>query len=154
MEGARADLEDGLRSAELAGELDDAASGYNLLADLARRAGDLAGARDLLQRAQAIVETRLRRPDMAVVAAVMFSKFGCIAEQEGDLAGGRGLAGNGRSACWPMARRRSCPATGAWPRSWTRSPRWPPPGPSMPGPPNCSAWRTRCRASATPGAWR
>jgi predicted ATPase/DNA-binding SARP family transcriptional activator len=107
-DGARADLEDGLRSAELAGELDDAASGYNLLADLARRAGDLAGARDLLQRAQAIVETRLRRPDMAVVAAVMFSKFGCIAEQEGDLAGAAawqeralGLLADGPAAILP-----------------------------------------------------
>jgi predicted ATPase/DNA-binding SARP family transcriptional activator len=87
IEGARADLEDGVRSAELAGELDDAASGHVQLAELARRAGDLAGARDLLQRAQAIVETRMQRPDISAVAAAMSSKFGCIAEQEGDLTG-------------------------------------------------------------------
>ena len=87
IDGARADLEDGVRSAELLGELDDAASGYVQLAELARRAGDLAGARDMLQRANAIVETRLQRPDMAAVAAAMSSKFGCVAEQEGDLAG-------------------------------------------------------------------
>jgi predicted ATPase/DNA-binding SARP family transcriptional activator len=87
IEGARADLQDGLRSAELAGELDDAASGYVQLAEIARRTGDLAGARDLLQRALAIVESRLNRPDMFAVAATTFSRFGCIAEQEGDLAG-------------------------------------------------------------------
>jgi predicted ATPase len=87
IEGARADLERGLRGAELGGEFDDAASGCIQLAELARRAGDPAGARDLLQRAQAIVETRLKGPGMSAVAAAMCSKFGCIAEQEGDLAG-------------------------------------------------------------------
>jgi predicted ATPase/DNA-binding SARP family transcriptional activator len=84
-EAARVDLEHGVRSAELGGHLDDAAAGYIQLAEIARRAGDLAGARDLLQCAQAIVEPRLQRPDMSAVAATMFSKLGCIAEQEGDL---------------------------------------------------------------------
>ena len=74
-----------MRSAELAGALDDAASGYVHLAEMSRRAGDLAGARDLLQRAHAIVEPRLQRPDMSAAAAATFCKFGCIAEQEGDL---------------------------------------------------------------------
>jgi predicted ATPase/DNA-binding SARP family transcriptional activator len=85
IEGARADLHDGVRSAELAGELDDAASGYVQLAELARHAGDLAEAGDLLRSGLAIVESRLRRPDMFAVAATTFSRLGCIAEQEGDL---------------------------------------------------------------------
>jgi tetratricopeptide (TPR) repeat protein len=87
IERARADLQDGVRSAELAGELDDAASGYVQLAELARRTGDLAGASDLLRSALAIVESRLQRPDMFAVAASTFSRLGCIAELEGDLAG-------------------------------------------------------------------
>jgi predicted ATPase/DNA-binding SARP family transcriptional activator len=85
VERARADLEDGVRSAERAGELDDAASGYVQLSDIARRAGDLTGARDLLQRALAVVEPRLQRPDMFAVAATSYTKLGCVAEQEGDL---------------------------------------------------------------------
>ena len=85
IERARADLQHGVRSAELAGALDDAASGYVHLAEMSRRAGDLAGARDLAQRAHAIVEPRLQRPDMSAAAAATFCKFGCIAEQEGDL---------------------------------------------------------------------
>jgi predicted ATPase/DNA-binding SARP family transcriptional activator len=84
--GARADLEHGARSAERAGEFDDAAAGYAALAEIARREGDLAGARDLLQRALAHIEPRQRRPDVAAVAAATFSKLGCLAEQEGDLA--------------------------------------------------------------------
>jgi tetratricopeptide (TPR) repeat protein len=86
-ERARADLQDGVRAAELAGELDDAASGYLQLAEVARHADDLAGAGDLLQSALAIVASRLQRPDMFAMAAATFSKLGCIAEQEGDLAG-------------------------------------------------------------------
>jgi len=87
IERARADLQDGVRSAELAGELDDAASGYVQLAELARRTGDLAGASELLRSALSIVESRLQRPDMFAVAASTFSRLGCIAELEGDLAG-------------------------------------------------------------------
>jgi predicted ATPase len=87
IEGARPDLQDGVRAAELAGELDDAASGYVQLAELARRTGDLAEASDLLRSALAIVESRLQRPDMFATAASTFSRLGCIAETEGDLAG-------------------------------------------------------------------
>ena len=76
-----------MRAAELAGELDDAASGYVQLAELARRTGDLAEAGDLLRSALAIVESRLPRPDMFAAAASTFSRLGCIAELEGDLAG-------------------------------------------------------------------
>jgi predicted ATPase/DNA-binding SARP family transcriptional activator len=86
VERARADLEAGVRGAEQAGELDDAASGYVQLAEIARRDGDLAGAREELQRALAIVEPRLRRPDMFAAAAAAYGKLGCLAEQEGDLA--------------------------------------------------------------------
>ncbi len=89
-DGARGDLEEGVRSAERIGELDDAAAGYVQLADMARRDGDLAGARDLLQRALAITEPRNRRPDMWTVAATTMSKLGCLAEQEGDLAAAAG----------------------------------------------------------------
>jgi len=90
-ERARVDLRDGVRAAELAGELDDAASGYVQLAELARHGGDLAGARDLLQSALAIVEPRRQRPDMFAITATTFSRLGCIAEQEGDLAGAAAL---------------------------------------------------------------
>jgi tetratricopeptide (TPR) repeat protein len=83
---ARADLEHGARVAERAGEFDDAAAGYLQLAEIARRENDLAGARDLLQRALAHVESRQRRPDVAGVAAMTFSKLGSLAEQEGDRA--------------------------------------------------------------------
>jgi predicted ATPase/DNA-binding SARP family transcriptional activator len=87
IDAARADLQDGVRSAELAGELDDAASGYVHLAEVARHAGDLAGASGMLQSALAIVESRPHRPDMFAIAATTFSRLGCVAEQEGDLAG-------------------------------------------------------------------
>jgi predicted ATPase/DNA-binding SARP family transcriptional activator len=87
IEGARRDLQDGVRAAELAGELDDAGSGYVQLAELARRTGHLAEASDLLRSALAIVESRLQRPDMFAAAASTFSRLGCIAELEGDLAG-------------------------------------------------------------------
>jgi hypothetical protein len=75
-----------VRTAERAGELDDLASGYVQLSDVARRVGDLTGAREQLRRALDIVEPRLRRPDMFAVGATAFSKLGCVAEQEGDLA--------------------------------------------------------------------
>jgi predicted ATPase/DNA-binding SARP family transcriptional activator len=86
--GARADLEHGARSAERAGEFDDAAAGYVQLAEIARREGDLAGAGDLLRRALGHTESRQHRPDVAGVAAMTFCKLGCLAEQEGDLAAG------------------------------------------------------------------
>lgn len=86
IDGARTDLECGVRSAERIGEHDDAASGYVQLSEIARRDGDLAGARCLLERAREIVEPRQQRVDMASVAASTYSKLGCIAEQEGDLA--------------------------------------------------------------------
>ncbi|HTW03934.1 MAG TPA: BTAD domain-containing putative transcriptional regulator [Streptosporangiaceae bacterium] len=86
IERARADLEEGVRTAERAGELDDMASGYVQLSDVARRVGDLTGAREQLRRALDIVEPRLARPDMFAVGATAFSKLGCVAEQEGDLA--------------------------------------------------------------------
>ncbi len=91
IERARVDLQDGVRAAELAGELDDAASGYVQLAEVARHAGDLAGAHDPLQSALAIVEPRRQRPDMFAITATTFSRLGCVAEQEGDLAGAAAL---------------------------------------------------------------
>ena len=83
---ARSDLEEGVRASEKAGEIDDAALGYVHLGEIARREGDLAGARDLLGHALEIVETHTGRPDMSGAAATTFSRLGCVAEQDGDLA--------------------------------------------------------------------
>ncbi len=84
--GARCDLEEGVVVSEKIGELDDAAFGYVHLGEIARREGDLAGARDLLGRALLIVETHEERPDLSAAAATTFSRLGCLAEQDGDLA--------------------------------------------------------------------
>jgi predicted ATPase/DNA-binding SARP family transcriptional activator len=84
--GARLDLEEGVRLAEKAGEVGDAASGYVYLSEIARGEGDLADARDLLGRALEIVESHQMRPDMAMAAALAFSKLGCLTEQGADLA--------------------------------------------------------------------
>ena len=84
--GARRDLEEGVRLAEKAGEVGDAAGGYVHLSDIARREGDLPGARDVLGRALEIVESHERRPDISGAAAMTFSKLGCLSEQSGDLA--------------------------------------------------------------------
>ena len=86
IDGARADLERGVRSAKRLGEQDDQAAGYVQLSEIARLDGDLAGARRLLERAQEITEAHRRRPDMHVVAATTYTKLGCVAEQDGDLA--------------------------------------------------------------------
>jgi tetratricopeptide (TPR) repeat protein len=86
IDGARADLERGVRSAKRIGEKDDQASGYVQLSEIARLDGDLAGARRLLEHAQEITEAHRRRPDMHVVAASTYTKLGCVAEQDGDLA--------------------------------------------------------------------
>jgi len=85
-DGARSDLEQGLRRAEQIGEFDDAVAGYLELSDMARRDGDMAKAHELLDRALATVEPRELRPDMIGVAAKTFSKLGCVAELDGDLA--------------------------------------------------------------------
>jgi predicted ATPase/DNA-binding SARP family transcriptional activator len=84
--GARLDLEEGVRLAEKAGEVGDAAGGYVYLSEIARREGDLAGARGLLDRALEIVESHGKRPDISGAAAMTFSKLGCLTEQVGDLA--------------------------------------------------------------------
>jgi len=84
--GGRAEIESALRFAERIGELDDAVNGYVYLSELARNAGDLGEARALLERAAGIVEPRLGRPDILFQAATAFTKLGCVAEQEGDLA--------------------------------------------------------------------
>jgi predicted ATPase len=85
LDGARADIERGVRSAKRVGEQDDQAAGYLQLSEIARLEGDLAGARRLLERAREITEANRRRPDMHLVAAATCSKLGCVAEQEGDL---------------------------------------------------------------------
>jgi tetratricopeptide (TPR) repeat protein len=85
LDAARADLERGVRSAGRIGENDDEASGYLELGELARRDGDLAQARCLLEQAHAIADPRADRLDVRLVAARTYSKLGCLAEQEGDL---------------------------------------------------------------------
>ena len=40
----------------------------------------------MLEHAQEIAEAHRRRPDMHVVAASTYTKLGCVAEQDGDLA--------------------------------------------------------------------
>ena len=119
IERARADIQDGVRTAERAGELDDLASGYVQLSEVARRAGDLTGARDLLRRALDVVEPRLRRPDMFAVGATAFSKLGCVAEQEGDLAAAAalhqralGVLAEGPVALLPSNRTLACVVNG------------------------------------------
>jgi predicted ATPase/DNA-binding SARP family transcriptional activator len=86
IEGGRADLESGVRTAERLGEHDDAASGQVELAEIARRGGDLAESRRRLELAVQMVEPRQLRPDVAGVAATTYARLGSLAEQEGDLA--------------------------------------------------------------------
>jgi predicted ATPase/DNA-binding SARP family transcriptional activator len=85
MAGARADLEQGVASAERLGEFDDVAMGYVQLSEMARAEGDLAAARAKLQHALDVVEPRLQRPDMSAAATIAYSRTGCLAEQQGDL---------------------------------------------------------------------
>jgi predicted ATPase len=83
--GAHADLERGVRAAKQFGENDDEITGLVELSELARRDGDLPRARELLERARAIVEPRSRRIEIRLAAIRAFSKLGCLAEQEGCL---------------------------------------------------------------------
>jgi predicted ATPase/DNA-binding SARP family transcriptional activator len=83
---ARIELERGAGIAGRIGEHDDQAAAFLELSELARRDGDLAHAQALVRSAMAVIEPRGRRPDMVTVAASAFTKSGCIAEQEGDLA--------------------------------------------------------------------
>jgi tetratricopeptide (TPR) repeat protein len=68
------------------GNHDDEATGYIELSELARRAGDRDGARELLERAVKVAEPIVQRPDMTTVTATAFTKLGCVCEQDGDLA--------------------------------------------------------------------
>jgi tetratricopeptide (TPR) repeat protein len=89
-DAARADLERGVHIAERIGEKDDAASGTLELAELARQLGDLDQARELVQQAVDSAESNLGRPGMASIATSAYSKLGCLAEQQGDLASAAG----------------------------------------------------------------
>jgi len=84
--GARADLERGVGFAERLGEHDDQASGYVELSEVARRDGDLAAARGLLDRALEVIGPRAGELQMHGVTATAYTKAGCVAEQQGDLA--------------------------------------------------------------------
>ena len=85
LEGARADLERGMRIAARIGEFDDEAMGHLALGQLAGQAGDFAQARRELERARKITEEHLRRPGMSTLAMSSYSRLGCLAEQQGDL---------------------------------------------------------------------
>ena len=84
-DAARAELEHGIEVAKRIGERDDHAHGYLELCELARREGDLGRAHQALDRALEIVDPHPRRPDMIGMAAMAYSRAGCLAEQEGDL---------------------------------------------------------------------
>jgi predicted ATPase/DNA-binding SARP family transcriptional activator len=84
--GARADLEDGVRNGERAGEHSDAAAGWVWLAEIARLDDDQGQARALLDKALGLVEPKRARSDFGSTLAMVCSKQGCLAEQEGDLA--------------------------------------------------------------------
>ena len=86
IDGAREDLERGVRIAERIGEHDDGARGYLALGDLARQTGDLDQARHLAERAREITEPKIRLPGMGLLAMTAYSKLGCLSEQQGDLA--------------------------------------------------------------------
>ncbi|HEX5289260.1 MAG TPA: BTAD domain-containing putative transcriptional regulator [Streptosporangiaceae bacterium] len=87
LSGARADIERGLGAAGRLGEHDDEAAGYIELSELARRGGDPAAARKALGQALEVIEPRAGRMEMSGVAATAYTKSGCLAEQDGDLAG-------------------------------------------------------------------
>ncbi|MFI0454422.1 AfsR/SARP family transcriptional regulator [Actinomadura sp. 6N118] len=82
---ARAETERAIADMERIGEYADAANGYLNLSELARREGDLATTRLLLERARELVEPRADRADVRSVCARTFSHLGRLAEQEGDL---------------------------------------------------------------------
>jgi predicted ATPase/DNA-binding SARP family transcriptional activator len=86
-DAARAELEHGIEVAKRIGERDDHAHGYLELCELARREGDLDRAHRQLDCALAIVDPYPRRPDMIGMAAMAYSRAGCLAEQGGDLDG-------------------------------------------------------------------
>ena len=89
-EAARADLERGVRIAGRIGERDDEATGYLELAVLARQVGETDRARQFVQRAIAVAEANVKRPGMASVGAVAYSRLGCLDEQQGDLTSAAG----------------------------------------------------------------
>ncbi|HEU5421533.1 MAG TPA: AfsR family transcriptional regulator, partial [Streptosporangiaceae bacterium] len=78
IEGGLADLKHGVTFAERLGEHDDEAQGYVEMSEVARRDGDLALARSLLDRALEVIEPLRLRPDMRGVAATAYSKAGCL----------------------------------------------------------------------------
>lgn len=86
VDGARMDMERGARGAERVGEYADAANGHLGLGELDRRAGDLAAARAHVERALELVKPRAHRADFVQSTGLTYSRLGCLAEQEGDLA--------------------------------------------------------------------
>ncbi|WP_067491398.1 AfsR/SARP family transcriptional regulator [Actinomadura hibisca] len=88
-EGARRDLERGLRETERIGDYANTASAYLWQSELQRGDGDLVSASVSLGRALELIEPRRHRADFIHVSALTLSKLGCLAEQQGDLAEAR-----------------------------------------------------------------
>ncbi|MFA1547807.1 BTAD domain-containing putative transcriptional regulator [Actinomadura chokoriensis] len=82
---AREDLERAMAQTERIGEFADAAGASLLLCELALQEGDRGAARAHAERARAWVESREHRPDFAQYARRTHSRFGCFAEEDGDL---------------------------------------------------------------------
>ncbi|MBX6769968.1 MAG: hypothetical protein IRY90_22920, partial [Actinomadura rubrobrunea] len=85
VERGRREIREGIQSQIRIGQHADATTGYLVLCELSRRAGDLADARAMLDEALALVEPRMARADYVQPTALTFSKLGCLAAQEGDL---------------------------------------------------------------------
>ncbi|GAA2170431.1 BTAD domain-containing putative transcriptional regulator [Actinomadura napierensis] len=86
VEQARRDLDTASAAMERAGEFADAAAALLLRCDLALQEGDTETARDYADRAYKWVEPRRRRPDFSREIRLTYCRFGCLAEEEGDLA--------------------------------------------------------------------
>ncbi|MFB4304452.1 BTAD domain-containing putative transcriptional regulator [Actinomadura sp. NTSP31] len=85
VEQARRDLDTAIAAMERAGEFADAAAALLLLCDLALQEGATEAARDYADRAYKWVEPRRRRPDFNREIRLTYCRFGCLAEEEGDL---------------------------------------------------------------------
>jgi tetratricopeptide (TPR) repeat protein len=80
----RDEICEGIRRAERTGEQAEAANGYLILSEIARRDHDLAAARALLESALALVEPRALQAGFTETSARTFSLLGCLTEQESE----------------------------------------------------------------------
>ncbi|WP_067461289.1 BTAD domain-containing putative transcriptional regulator [Actinomadura macra] len=83
---ARRDAEQAEMDTERIGDLSNATSAALLLSELSLQEGDIAGARSYAERAYDWCEPRRHRPDFTEVSRRTYSRLGCLAEEQGDLA--------------------------------------------------------------------